>query len=149
LFDLENVDKCLIIPLFWQGFPGRCAVVRLWMAMGGVFGFLTVAGGAFGAHALKAHLTPERLTTFDTGTRYGQVHAVLLVVIALLAATKPSTALDVAGASISLGIVLFTGSLWMLAVTQIRWFGPITPLGGLAFLVGWTALIVAAVRWSP
>lgn len=122
--------------------------MRLWLVAGGIFGFLTVAGGAFGAHALKAHLTPEQLTTFATGTRYGQVHAVLLVAIAMLAAQRPEPALNVAGMAFSLGIVLFTGSLWMLSTTQIRWFGPITPLGGLAFLVGWVALIVAGARWS-
>ena len=122
--------------------------MRLWLVMSGIFGFLTVAGGAFGAHALRDSLTPEQLTTFATGTRYGQVHAVLLVVIAMLAAQRPEPALTVAGVAVSLGIVLFTGSLWMLAITQIRWFGPITPLGGLAFLVGWSALIVAGVRWS-
>jgi uncharacterized membrane protein YgdD (TMEM256/DUF423 family) len=123
-------------------------VVRLWLAAGGIFGFLTVAGGAFGAHALKDHLTPERLAIYETGTRYGQIHAVLLVAIALLAARQPAAVLDVAGAAVSVGIVLFTGSLWMLAVTQIRWFGPITPLGGLSLLVGWAALVIAAARWG-
>lgn len=121
-------------------------MARLWLALAGVFGFLTVAGGAFGAHALKAHLTPEQLQTFETGTRYGQVHAVALVMVALLAAHKPMAAFNVAGVGFSVGILLFTGSLWMLAVTQIRWFGPITPLGGLSLLVAWAALVVAAAR---
>ncbi|MDG1479564.1 MAG: DUF423 domain-containing protein [Myxococcota bacterium] len=122
--------------------------MRLWLVMSGIFGFLTVAGGAFGAHALRASLTPEQLTIFATGTRYGQVHAVLLAAIAILAAQRPEPALTVAGVAVSLGIVLFTGSLWMLSITQISWFGPITPLGGLALLVGWSALIVTGVRWS-
>jgi len=116
------------------------------MVMGGTLGFLTVAGGAFGAHALKDHLTPEQLVTYEVGTRYGQIHAVLLIVVALLAARQPTAAANVAGVSLSVGIVLFTGSLWMLSVFQIRWFGPITPLGGLALLIGWAALVFAGVR---
>ena len=71
---------------------------RLWMVMGGALGFLTVAGGAFGAHALKDHLTPEQLVTYEVGTRYGQIHAVLLIVVALLAARQPTAAANVAGA---------------------------------------------------
>ena len=119
---------------------------RVWMMVGGTLGFLTVAGGAFGAHALKDHLTPGQLSTYETGTQYGQIHAVLLILVALLAARQPSAAVNVAGVSLSVGIVLFTGSLWMLSIFQIRWFGPITPLGGLALLIGWAALIFAGVR---
>ena len=119
---------------------------RLWMVMGGTLGFLTVAGGAFGAHALKDHLSPEQRVTYEIGTQYGQIHAVLLILVALLAARQPSLAANVAGTSLSVGIILFTGSLWMLAIFQIRWFGPITPLGGLALLIGWAALIFAGVR---
>lgn len=122
-------------------------MVRLWLVMSGIFGFLTVAGGAFGAHALRESLTPEQLTIFATGTRYGQVHAVLLVAIAVLTMQRPDPALTVAGSAVSIGIVLFTGSLWMLSITQLSWFGPITPLGGLAFLVGWSAVVVAGARW--
>ena len=121
-------------------------MAKVWLAIGGVLGFITVAGGAFGAHALRAHLTPEQLTTYETGTRYGQIHAVLLVVVALLASHRPMPALNVAGTGLTVGIVLFTGSLWMLSVFQIRWFGPITPLGGLSLLIGWSALVYAAVR---
>lgn len=122
-------------------------VSRSWILIAGVIGFLSVAGGAFGAHALADHVTPERLETFDTGTRYAQVHAVALLAASLLRRDQPdSRALSVACAGFTAGVAIFTGSLWLLVLTDTGWLGAITPLGGVSLLVGWAALIVAAAR---
>ncbi len=123
-------------------------MAQLWVIIGGIAGFLGVAGGAFGAHALKTHLTPERLEVFQTGTHYAQIHAVALLVVGLLSARSSASALTAAGGGFTAGILLFTGSLWLLAITGKTWMGAITPLGGVAFLIGWASLVVAAARGS-
>lgn len=119
-------------------------MARIWLLLGSVTGFLTVAGGAFGAHALRDHLSPERMLVYDTGARYAMLHACALLVTGLLARDRPTRALDVAGAAFTVGVVLFTGSLWALAISGIKALGAITPLGGLCFLTGWLALGRAA-----
>lgn len=120
---------------------------RPWIIIAGTIGFLSVAGGAFGAHALAEHVTPARLETFDTGTRYAQVHAVALLVAALLRRDHPdSTALTVSCAAFTVGMLIFTGSLWLLVLTDTGWLGAITPLGGVSLLVGWASLVIAAAR---
>ena len=115
-----------------------------WLVAGSITGFLTVAGGAFGAHALKEHLSPERIAVFEIGVRYAMLHTAALLVTGLLARERPGRALQVAGSAFLLGIVLFTGSLWALAISGITKLGAITPLGGLCFLTGWVALGRAA-----
>jgi uncharacterized membrane protein YgdD (TMEM256/DUF423 family) len=117
---------------------------RTWVIAGACLGFVTVAAGAFGAHGLKARLEPAMLEVFQTGVRYGMVHALALVLLGLLAARAPSRAATVAGVGFASGVLLFTGSLCVLAVTGVKALGMITPFGGLAFLVGWVALAVAA-----
>lgn len=119
---------------------------RLWIVFGSVSGLVSVAAGAFGAHGLKKRLAADLLITFETGARYEMFHALALVAVGLLMLRAPSTAGTVAGWSFLVGTVLFSGSLYVLALTGTRWLGAITPLGGVAFLVGWAALAVAAVR---
>ena len=119
---------------------------RTWVTLGAVLGFLAVAGGAFAAHYLKdvVKLEPASLETFRTGARYAMYHALALVLLGLLAARAPSRACSVSGVAFCLGVLLFTGSLWGLALTGAKWLGPITPLGGVCFLVGWVSLAIAA-----
>src|SRR5579875_3910005 len=106
-----------------------------WLTVGSIFAFLSVALGAFGAHALKEKLTPERLTVFQTGVQYEMYHAIGLFVVGLLSKFDPAVRyLPVAGWLFTVGIVLFSGSLYLLCLTGFRKFGAITPLGGLCFL---------------
>ncbi len=119
---------------------------RLWIATGAASSFVSVAAGAFGAHVLRARLEADLLAVFETGARYQMYHALALVAVGLLCAYSPSTAGTVAGVGFAAGTVLFSGSLYLLALTGTRWLGAITPVGGVAFLVGWVALAVAALR---
>ncbi len=114
------------------------------------FGFLGVALGAFGAHGLKARLSAEMLAIYQTGVLYHLIHAVALLGIGALAqrSSSPSTALNVAGWAFTAGIVVFSGSLYALAISGVRVLGAVTPFGGVAFLVGWAALFVAALGSS-
>src|SRR5689334_11780647 len=111
--------------------------MRLWIVLGAVNAFLSVAAGAFGAHALKARLAPELLTIFETGARYHMYHSLGLIAIGLVAQARPSPLLSGAGWAMLAGILLFSGSLYALALTGVRGLGAITPLGGLGFLAGW------------
>ncbi len=113
---------------------------RLFGAIGAVAGFLGVALGAFGAHALKARLSADDLVIFETAVRYHLVHAVALLALAALAPRISSGALSLAGWSFSTGILIFSGSLYLLVLTGPRWLGAVTPVGGTALLVGWAAL---------
>lgn len=119
------------------------------LAAGAASGFIAVAAGAFGAHALKARLPPELLVTFEVGARYQMYHALALCLVGLLGArgdAAPGGALSAAGWLFSVGTLLFSGSLYLLALLGLRWLGAITPLGGLCFLGGWLALLWAALR---
>lgn len=111
---------------------------RIWAGLGAVNGFLAVAAGAFGAHALKQRLTPEALAVFETGARYQMYHALALLLVAALAANGRD--LDASGWAFLAGIVLFSGSLYALALSGVKVLGAVTPLGGVAFLVGWALL---------
>ncbi len=105
-----------------------------------------VGAGAFGAHGLKRMLAPDLLAVWQTGVLYHLVHALGLFVIALLGARFGSTLLSTAGLVMFAGIVLFSGSLYLLAGTGTRWLGAITPIGGVAFLVAWALVAWAAWR---
>jgi uncharacterized membrane protein YgdD (TMEM256/DUF423 family) len=109
-------------------------------------GFLGVAFGAFGAHALRAKLSPEMLAVFETGVRYQMYHAFATLAAAWACARWPRRMFGVAGALFLTGIVLFSGSLYLLALTGERWPGAITPFGGLSFLAGWALLVAGAWR---
>jgi uncharacterized membrane protein YgdD (TMEM256/DUF423 family) len=112
------------------------------VALGALSAFLAVALGAFGAHALRDRLAPDLLAVFETGARYHLVHAVAIVVVGFAEARLP--AVRVSGILFLVGTLLFSGSLYALALTGVRAFGAVTPLGGLAFLVGWAWLAWAA-----
>lgn len=114
---------------------------QFWAGMGAVNAFLAVAAGAFGAHALKARLEPDLLAIFETGARYHMYHALGLCAVAVIAGHR--AAANAAGWTMLAGIVLFSGTLYVLALTGVRWLGAITPLGGLCFLAGW-----AIFAWS-
>jgi uncharacterized membrane protein YgdD (TMEM256/DUF423 family) len=119
---------------------------RLWIVLGGISGLLGVAAGAFGAHALKARLPPDLLQVFETGARYHQLHALLLVAIGIFATVRPSPLLDWAGGCAVAGTLLFSGSLYALALSGERWLGAVTPLGGLSFMAAWLLVALAAGR---
>ena len=111
-------------------------------------GFTGVALGAFGAHGLKARLALEMLAVFETGVRYQLYHAFAMVAAAWAWARWPHRLVGAAGTVFAVGIVLFCGSLYLLALTGARWLGMITPLGGLAFLAGWLCLGIGVLRGS-
>lgn len=118
----------------------------LFFALGSLSGGLGVALGAFGAHALKARLTPQQLDTFETGVRYHLVHALALLAAAYAAGRWPASSLPViAGWLFLAGTLLFSGSLYLLSISGRRWLGAVTPLGGAAFIAGWLCLALAAV----
>jgi uncharacterized membrane protein YgdD (TMEM256/DUF423 family) len=119
-------------------------VDRTFMLVGALAGFLGVTLGAFGAHGLRGRLTPEMLAVFETGVRYHLYHALALLLVAALAARLDGRLILAAGWLLTAGIVLFSGSLYLLALTGATILGAITPVGGVAFLLGWAALALAA-----
>ena len=121
---------------------------RAFAAIGAVSGFLAVAAGAFGAHALRARLAPDLLAVFETGARYQMYHALALLAVALFVGRWPAPQAVWAGWLFVVGTVIFSGSLYALALTGARWWGAVTPVGGVAFLAGWLLLAWAAVPRS-
>jgi uncharacterized membrane protein YgdD (TMEM256/DUF423 family) len=117
---------------------------RLFLILGALSGFLSVAAGAFGAHALRDRLADNYLAVFETAARYQMYHALALLAVGLLMYRWPGPSLQWAGWLFVAGTVLFSGSLYTLALTGTRWLGAITPLGGVAFLAGWICLAVSA-----
>jgi uncharacterized membrane protein YgdD (TMEM256/DUF423 family) len=118
---------------------------RTFLFFGSVAGFVAVAFGAFGAHALRNKLSADMLAVFETGVRYQMFHALALLVTAIAVARFDGWVARAAGWCFLAGIVLFSGSLYALALTGVRSFGAITPLGGVAFLAGWGLLVYLAL----
>lgn len=118
---------------------------RFFVIVGSLAALLGVAAGAFGAHALRQRMTPDMLAVFETGVRYQLVHALALLAVAWACTRWPGRAVAASGAFFMAGIVLFSGSLYLLALTGIRSFGAVTPVGGLAFMLGWACLAWSAV----
>jgi uncharacterized membrane protein YgdD (TMEM256/DUF423 family) len=119
---------------------------RLFLTAAGVFAFLGVAAGAFGTHGLKDRIPPERMQTFETGVRYTLYHAFGLFAVVWFRTAGPDQLSEtVAGIAFIVGIVLFGGSLVALSLTGERRWGALTPVGGMCFLIGWAALMVAAL----
>lgn len=114
------------------------------MFIGALMGFVGVGLGAFGAHGLRGRLSPDMLAVFETGVRYQMYHALALLVTAAVLSRAEGRAMLVAGWSFTAGILIFSGSLYALALTGVTTLGAITPIGGVAFLVGWIALAYAA-----
>jgi uncharacterized membrane protein YgdD (TMEM256/DUF423 family) len=110
-----------------------------WVLVGSVLGFLGVAAGAFGAHALRGSLSADRLEIFETAVRYQLIHALALLMAGSLGASR-------AGWAFFLGIVVFSGSLYLLVLMDRRWLGAVTPIGGVLFLAGWVLLALASRR---
>ncbi|HSR42385.1 MAG TPA: DUF423 domain-containing protein [Longimicrobiales bacterium] len=120
--------------------------MRTFVVLGCVFAFLGVALGAFGAHGLRGRVAPADLEIYETGVRYQVYHALALLAAAWVAGRWPGAATTAAGWLFVAGIVVFSGSLYLLVLTGARWLGAVTPLGGLAFLAGWAALLWGALR---
>jgi uncharacterized membrane protein YgdD (TMEM256/DUF423 family) len=119
--------------------------MKIFVLLGSLSAFLAVALGAFGAHGLKARVTPEMLTVWQTGVQYHLAHALGLVLIGILCELMPGISLiRSAGWMLLAGSVLFSGSLYIMVLSEIRALGMITPLGGVAFLIGWLLLAIAA-----
>ena len=131
------------IILYWSLKKVGLIVSQVLMALGSVFALLAVAFGAFGAHALRRRLSTERMAVYQTGVQYQMYHALALIAAAILSQRAGGLAIW-AGWLFILGIVLFSGSLYLLCLTDRRAFGAITPLGGLAFIGGWALLAVSA-----
>ncbi len=117
--------------------------------IGAICGFLAVALGAFAAHGLESLLSAGLLATFQTGVDYQAMHALALLAVGLFSQQHTTRALNIAGWAFATGILVFSGSLYLLALTDARWLGVITPLGGSAFLIGWAALAWHAWRGVP
>ena len=122
-------------------------MARFFLIIAAVSGFFAVIIGAFAAHGLKKVLTPEMIEVVKTGVQYQMYHALALLLIGLWISHKPATpGLKAGGLAFILGILLFSGSLYALALGAPRWLGPITPLGGFCFLIGWLSLLGSAWR---
>lgn len=123
-------------------------MTRIFIAIAAVLAGIAVAAGAFASHALKEKLTERALEVFETGARYQMYHALALLTVALLLsrAEAAQTPLIASGSAFIVGIALFSGSLYALSLSGIKWLGAIAPLGGVAFIVGWGCLAIAA--WS-
>ena len=115
--------------------------------LAGINGFLAVSIGAFAAHMLRDRLSPELLNTFQTGVQYHMYHALALLGIGLMMLNfSASNLLRISAYLMMAGIVLFSGSLYLLSITGIRWLGAITPLGGLCFLTAWALIVWFATK---
>lgn len=119
---------------------------RFLVVAAAISGGISVAAGAFGAHALKARLAPDLLAVFETGARYEMYHALGMGLAAWAASRFSGAAAGWAGGLFLAGTVLFSGSLYALALTGVRGLGLVTPFGGVAFVAGWIALALAALR---
>jgi len=121
--------------------------MKAFLILGSLNAFLGVALGAFGAHGLKTKVAPEMLTTWNTAVQYHLVHALGLLVIGMLCHLMPGVpSVRAAGWLILLGVLIFSGSLYVMVLTGIRGLGMITPIGGVAFLIGWLLLALVGLR---
>jgi uncharacterized membrane protein YgdD (TMEM256/DUF423 family) len=122
--------------------------MKLFIILGAINAFLAVALGAFGAHGLEGKLEPKYLVTWKTGVTYQMFHATGLLIIAVLLGKLPANSLlSWSGWLMFIGMILFSGSLYVLSVTKISILGAVTPIGGVAFLAAWILLIVVAVKY--
>ena len=123
-------------------------MIQIFLGVAAILGGLSVAAGAFASHALREQLSERALEIFETGARYQMYHALALLLVALLLSRTEAaqSTLVASGIAFIVGVVVFSGSLYTLSLTSIKWLGAITPLGGAAFIVGWSCLAVAA--WS-
>lgn len=121
--------------------------MRLPLLLGASLAALAVVAGAFGSHGLRGMVGARSLEVFQTATTYQMYHAIALVLVSVLSATQISRRLlAVSAGFFSVGILLFSGSLYALVLTDMRWMGPVTPVGGVCFMVAWVILAVAALK---
>jgi uncharacterized membrane protein YgdD (TMEM256/DUF423 family) len=120
--------------------------MNVWLLVAAINGFLAVAAGAFGAHGLQGRLDAHALSLFETAARYQMYHALAIGFAAVAARGSAASAANTAGVFFLAGIVLFCGSLYVLALTGMRGVAIVTPFGGLSFLIGWAMLIWAATK---
>jgi len=111
--------------------------MKYWIIIGSVLMSFAIIIGAFGAHILKDKITAEYLTVFETGVKYHIYHALGIIIVSLCGLQFHSASLHVSCILFFVGIILFSGSLYTLTITQIKWFGVITPIGGVSFILGW------------
>jgi uncharacterized membrane protein YgdD (TMEM256/DUF423 family) len=121
-------------------------MAKFWLLSAGIFGFLSVALGAFGAHSLKNILDDYGKSIYEKAVLYQMFHTVALFAVGLLQHFQKQISFSVAGWGFFVGIILFSGSLYLLAVTGIKWLGAITPIGGVAFLFGWFWLVWTLIK---
>jgi uncharacterized membrane protein YgdD (TMEM256/DUF423 family) len=121
-------------------------MVKVWLFLGALFGFLTVALGAFGAHTLKNVLDEYGKSIYEKAVLYQMFHSIALFAVGILQYLFKGISFSPAGFGFLIGILLFSGSLFVLAVTGLKWLGAVTPIGGLAFLFGWAWLLIAIAR---
>ncbi|MFB2836714.1 DUF423 domain-containing protein [Floridanema evergladense] len=121
-------------------------MMQIFLIFGAIFGAMSVGAGAFASHALKEKLTERAIAIFEVGAHYQMYHALALLFVGLLFAQfeKPTPVLLISGWAFVAGVIIFSGSLYALSLTGIKWLGAITPLGGAAFIVGWSCLAIAA-----
>lgn len=122
---------------------------RLFALAGSLSAFIAVAAGAFGAHALRTRLSPVLLAVYETAARYQMYHALALLAVAFAATRWPGVPVRAAGWLFLGGTVLFSGSLYLLALTEARWLGAVAPVGGLLLLGGWLALAAGIAKGAP
>jgi len=121
-------------------------VIKIVLSIAAFSAMLSVVLGAFAAHGLKSKLSENLLNTFQTGVQYQMYHSLALILLVILYRQMPQSLLIYSAGFMFAGIILFSGSLYMLALTQIKWFGPVTPLGGACFIIGWVLLIAATLK---
>ncbi len=119
---------------------------RIFFLSGAISAFLGVSLGAFAAHALKTRLSTEMFNIFEVGVRYHMYHALALLAVAWACGRWPGSLTNMSGWLFIIGTVIFSGSLYILSLTDLRWLGAITPLGGVAFLGGWVCLVWAILK---
>ena len=120
--------------------------MQFYLVVAATSAMLAVVLGAFAAHGLKSTLSESMFSVFQTGVQYQFIHSIGIILLVLLYRQQAQVTLVWSAGFMLAGIILFSGSLYALALTEIRWFGPITPVGGLCFIIGWATLVVAALK---
>ena len=122
-------------------------MIRLFLTWGAISGGLAVALGAFASHGLRSRLTERSLEIFEAGARYQMYHALALLIIAVLLSQLPESNvwLNISGIAFMVGMLFFSGSLYLLAISGIKWLGASAPIGGAAFILGWSCMAIAAL----
>ena len=121
---------------------------RIFLTIAAILGGLSVMAGAFGAHALSGKVSERAIEIFETGARYQMYHALALLLLGVLLknSQSPQPLIIIAGTAFIIGVAIFSGSLYALSLTGIKWLGAITPLGGVAFIAGWGCLAIATLK---